>query len=389
MQKAAAARLSPGAPPHSVEQWLATTPLPVPSTLLVLTAARARLTEGQQEHFKALAAALTPEGWQKAFLLAVRHSLPSLLWYHLATEHLEEMVPPAIWTALASGYQEKLLLQMRLVQALKQALTSCHHAGIRAIPRKGPFLALRLYGRFGPRPSNDIDLLIQPDTSQRAAYRLLAGDFEHWSAAGLQVELAWELIRRLPYRSCFPAEAIWQRALPATFEDVPCFSLRPEDELRYLCAHYAMHGLNRWLWLVDIAELLRQIDAHPAWDWSAFIAETAARELAMPAVLSFLQAQHLLDAPVPAVVIEQLGQAAQSATEQARWAALAGAAPFVRRALLLLGTESTWHERWESLAQLLWPDPDYLYDTQDYVPGHSVTRARLSRLRRLARRLLD
>src|ERR1051326_3075813 len=236
MHKAAASRLSPGTP-RSVAQWLSTVPTPVPSTLLVLTAARARLTEPQQEQFKALAAALTPEGWQKALLLAVRHGLSSLLWYHLAAEHLGESVPPTIWTALASGYQEKLLLQMRLAQTLKQALTSCYQAGIRAIPRKGPFLALRLYGRFGPRPRDDIDLLIHPDTSQRAAYRLLAGDFERWSAAGLDVELAWELGRRLPYRPCFPAEAIWQRALPATFEDVPCFALGPEDELRYLCAH--------------------------------------------------------------------------------------------------------------------------------------------------------
>jgi hypothetical protein len=329
------------------------------------------------------AASLAPDEWQETLQLAETHGLLSLLWYHLAKEELNDLMPLTLWKAASAAYRSQLLVQMRLAYALRQALAACNQAGIKVMLHKGPALAQRLYGRLGPRPSVDLDLLIHPETSQKKAYQALASLYARWHTARIQVELSWQLVRRPPYRACFPSNTIWQRALPSTFGTQPCFTLAPADELSYLCAHYAWHGMARLLWLVDIAELLSCVAQDSAWNWLTFMVETRAAGIALPVILAFLQARTLLGAFVPEDVFIQLCQAAQSIEEQRRWQALVEPKLSLRKAFFYMRSGNSWREHLMTIKTLVWPDPAYLYDCHDFIPGHSLTRARLHRLSRL------
>lgn len=359
-----------------------------PAGQVLVAAAHATLTDEQREVLAARAAALSPVEWQEALHLAEGQGLSSLLWYHLASEQVGNLMPPALWETASVAYRQHLLVQMRLAHALREALSACQAAGMPVLLHKGPAMALRLYGRLGPRPSGDLDLLLHPATSQKHAYRVLASAYAQWHAADIRVELSWQLVRRPPYRVCFPAETLWKRALPTTFGTHPCFILAPADELRYLCAHYAWHEMARLLWLVDIAELLTRATHDATWNWNAFVAETSAAGVALPVVLAFLQAQALLGAPVPGDAVNQLAQAARSPEEQIRWRALVEPTLSLRKAALYLRAGDPWQEHLRTIKTLIWPDPAYLYDCYDFVPGQSLTKARLHRLSRVLRQAL-
>lgn len=356
---------------------------------VVLAAGYAHFTAAQRDQFRALCVALPREEWRTVQSAANAHNMANLLWSHLAQEELAEVVLPDRWEDLRQGYQSRLLTQMRLAHTLREALVACEAAHIRAMPLKGPTLGLRIYGAQGPRPSRDLDLFIDARVTQRRAYRVLAPLFAQWEARQVRVELAWALIHRPAYRSTLNPHAIWQRAVPATFRDIPCYQLAAGDELRYLCAHHVVHHqASEWLWMVDIAELLGQHAQAPAWDWPTFVAETIASETALPVVLAFMQAQALLGAPVPPFVIAALASAAQSKAEQGRWAAMTIPMPSVRGAVTLVRAAHSVGEITTIARTLVWPDRTYLREYHDWVPGQRVAAARLRRLRHITRNVL-
>jgi len=204
------------------------------------------------------------------------------------------------------------------------------------------------------------------------------------------VEPAWSLIHRLAYRATFPPQAIWQRAIPSEFEGIPCFALHARDELRYLCAHHVIHHqAAEWLWLVDIAELVRRHAADPAWEWPAFVAECISAQTALPVLLAFIQARTLLDAPVPGAVITALDDAAQSPAEQARWAATNAPTASLKGMAALLHAAHDASEARQLLHMLLWPDRTHLREYYYWSPGQNATRVRLRRLQHIFQGILS
>lgn len=356
---------------------------------VVLAAAHAHFNLAQRAAFQERCAALPVHQWQVVRTVAVSHNMASLLWQHLGQEGLGAGLPPEVHEAWRQDYQARLLNQMRLSYSLREALSACAAARIRAIPLKGPALALRLYGALGPRTSRDLDILIDARVTQRRAYRILAPLFAQWEARGVRVELAWSLIHRPAYRSTLQPQAIWEHSLPGTFRDAPCFRLDPGDELRYLCAHHVVHHqASEWLWMVDIAELLNQCGRDPTWDWSRFVAGTIATETSLPVVLASIQARALVGATVPAEVIAALAEAAQSKAEQARWAAMTVPMPSVKGAVQLMRAAHSMGEITTIARTLIWPDRTYLREYHNWVPGQRVSAARMRRLRHIARNVL-
>ncbi len=363
-------------------------PLTMPDRI-VLAACRDRLAPEQREHFLALCQDLTDQEWQEVSNVAQRHNLRSLVWYHLAREGFEPLVAPNIWEIMRTAYQEALLRQMRLVYTLREALATCHAAGIRAMPSKGPMLGMRIYGLLGPRPSRDLDIFIDVNVSQRRVYHVLQPLFDKWEARDIRVELAWALIHRPAYRATFDPVAIWDCAIPTTFRGTSCYAMHPNDELRYLCAHHIVHHEgSEWLWLVDIAEMMRRHEHNPKWNWQAFTKEVIATETALPVVLAFWQARTLLDAPVPQIVIDQLAEAAQTAPEQARWAAVGIDMPSIKGAAYLLRSAHSVGELGAIARTLVWPDRTYLREYHHWEPGQRATAVRLRRLQHIARTVL-
>jgi hypothetical protein len=365
-------------------QWPASSAQMTVAAEIVLAAGHAAFSDGQRERFHALCRATSPTDWNTVFQVAGLHNMRALLWSHLAQEGFSSLVEPDLWETARDEYRNQLLSLMRLVVTLREALAACAAAGIRAMPRKGPALALRVYSVLGPRPSRDLDLLIDAGASQRRVYRRLRPLFDKWEARGIRVELAWSPIHRLAYRATFDPKALWQRATPTTFRGIPCFALHPRDELRYLCVHHIIHhNAAEWLWLVDIAELLRQYTADPTWDWPSFVAECIASQTALPVLLAFIQAHALLDAPFPSEAAIALDRAVQSDAEQSRWQATNMPVDSMQGALALLHSTGDLSEFQQVLRTLIWPERTHLREYYNWVPGQPATPIRLHRLQRI------
>jgi hypothetical protein len=348
---------------------------------VVLAAGHAQFTPQQREHFRAVCQDYPAGRWEDIFLLAGKHNMRSLLWFHLAQEGMESLVEPNVWAVERTYYQAQLLRLLRLTSELRALLAVCQTAGIRVIPRKGPALALRLYHCLGPRPSRDLDLLIDVHANQRSVFQLLGTHITDRKERGILIEIAWSLLHYLPYQRTFDANGIWQRAVPSSFKDIPCYALHPRDELRYLCAHHVVHHrAAEWLWLVDISELLQSNSSDPGWDWSAFVAECVAAQTALPVLIAFVQARVLLDAPVPDEAIFQLDKAAQSQGEQSRWAALQLPGNSWKGIVSTMRTATSLAEIYHLMRMIIWPDRERLSEYYNWLPNKHATIARIRRI---------
>ena len=349
---------------------------------ILLAAAHAHLNSEQAQAFIALCEQQAPENWPSVFQMAGQHHLRSLLWSHLAEQQLATLIDPLLWEQERHYYQQQLLRQMRLMHALKQAATLYESAGIRFVPLKGPLLGQRIYGHLGPRPSQDIDLLIDPQIDHLDAYRVLQPLWQKWEHRAIHVELAWSLIHRLAYRSTFAMFAIWDRTSTLSQDGFTYSLLHPYDEIRYLCVHHVIHhDAATWLWLVDIAELLQAFIAQGIWNWEEFLAEAQSTETAMPILLVCLQLIRLLDFPsIPDEALIHLSKLVRSPREQQRWAARKADFASVQDALALLRLGRSPEDFRIFLQALLWPDLPYLQEYHGWHYGQDPTQIRFERL---------
>jgi hypothetical protein len=191
--------------------------------------------------------------------------------------------------------------------------------GIRALPFKGPALALRLYGDVALREFGDLDILVPAGQVQRARdlveargydpdhplaprwERKALTDRRHYSfshrhrASGIHLELHWSTDCRafeLP-----GLDGSWWEARPLVdVSGVPARSLRDEELLYAMCMHAARHRWSRLAWLCDLAELVRSC---PALDWERAL-DLAQRQGTRRLLLLGLDlSRQLLEAPLP------------------------------------------------------------------------------------------
>lgn len=284
-----------------------------------------------------LGATLDAEGWERAVVLAQRNGMENLLFTHISAAGLGPSLPEPMARRLRERYGALLLLTRRLELRQDALLSALSSAGVAAIPLKGVRLARRYYGGVALRPVNDIDLLVHAkDAPQwteafrvagflpvnslgelRGGHALRFRELQFFDATGLHIEAHLALCRLPSYQEAF-AQA-WASAQPLTMNGVTALSLAPDDELRYLCMHYAaQHQGSRLIWLVDISELLRARGADL--DWERLVDETIARRFAAPVAITLLRARALLDAPVPPWAGERLRAAALTAPERRAWA---------------------------------------------------------------------
>ncbi|HEY4016783.1 MAG TPA: nucleotidyltransferase family protein [Polyangiaceae bacterium] len=199
-------------------------------------------------------------------------------------------------------------------EVLHEVLRALAADGIRVAVLKGPVLAARLYRDAAVRPSNDLDLLLDAVSLDRAAVALrplgyvleggALGRFfrrHHHHVHALHrtlptLELHFDAYRG--FGTSLPADPLLHRAercgLPSWND---AHVLQVEDEFLYLAVHAASHRLERLLWLFDLKLFLRQ---HPGLRWDVVAVRARANHLS--AVVSFVCAvlADWLDAPLDA-----------------------------------------------------------------------------------------
>lgn len=284
-----------------------------------------------------LGSTLDAAGWDRVAALAQRNGMENLLFTHVSAAGLGPSLPEPTALRLRERYGALTLLTRRLEQRQDALLAQLTSAGVAAIPLKGPRLARRFYGGVTLRPVNDIDLLMHADDAPRWSEAFQAAGFQpindlgdlkgghalrfrealFFDASGLHVEAHLALCRLPAYHRAF--DHAWERARPVTVNGVTALGLDPDDELRYLCMHYAaQHHGSRLIWLVDVAEALRA--RGDRLDWERLVEETVALRIAAPVAITLLRAQALLDAPVPLGAGARLRAAALTAPERRAWA---------------------------------------------------------------------
>jgi len=211
-----------------------------------------------------------------------------------------------------------------LTAELTRLLKLLDGAGIKAVPFKGPALAMAAYGDIGLREFSDLDLLVRIDdlevvqrllvsqgykpreniaSAQRS--RFLRQDCEQGfkkTAAGVLVEVHWRLAQR-----CFgfPLDlgTRWNNLVESELIGCRTWSFSTEDQLLFLCVHGAKHLWSSLKWICDVAEWIR---ASPGLDWQSAYREAAAVGSERTLLLGLGLAQLVLGAQLPATVRQRI-----------------------------------------------------------------------------------
>nr|WP_232280400.1 nucleotidyltransferase family protein [Sphingomonas sp. PAMC 26605] len=214
---------------------------------------------------------------EECLRLARRHRISPLALAELA-RRMRAHDP--IVAEQVSEYAARLRVKaLRHAAALATLTTALHAGDVRHLAIKGGVLAQQLHGDVAARDSKDIDLLIDPDSIDRAAAILrdegfaeiggdddgAAGDpfankHRSFIGDGFEIELHTRLI---DIDALLPLgfDAVWGRRESVAIGGVSIATLSKVDTLLYLCAHGASHLWFRLKWLEDIARIVAIGDA--------------------------------------------------------------------------------------------------------------------------------
>ena len=268
--------------------------------------------------------------WQIAIRMASMQAVVPLFYRYLTSE-LADALPPAAADGLRRAFYGNSVRNLHLARELLRLTSLLEWGGVVPLALKGPALAMAAYGAIVLRQFTDLDLLVRKTEAARAV-EILAGD-GYAPCAGYQladlerpgayeialaragaltaIDLHWRLIP--PY---FPlaldGEDLWRRAVRIEIEGAAVLTLAPADHLLYLCAHGAKHGWQALGGICDLAELIRVCSRRsasaslpaPPIDWDELSARAERTGAHRALGLGMILAHELLDAPVPAGVLE-------------------------------------------------------------------------------------
>jgi hypothetical protein len=310
-----------------------------PAQRYVRLCGRAFLATAQHDELAFAAQALSADEWHLLFADATAHGMAPIVYWVLATSGALAVAPQAIAAMFASSNTRSLVNLRRIEMQLEQILRAFVADDRDILVLKGPPLVRRLYRDPALRPIGDLDLLARPGDLRRAidaltalGYHAVPGyggprDFHAlrgWTVIYRReneplVELHWRPVSLASYQRAFRPEELWSRSIRASVGSESAHLLAPEDELRYLCVHYAAeHRQKRLLWLIDIARLLQTIPDN--WAWERFTRETITLGVATPVLASIDDCQTVLGLDSSTAPVALLRDAAASGDERRAWA---------------------------------------------------------------------
>ncbi|MGH7569372.1 MAG: nucleotidyltransferase domain-containing protein [Gemmatimonadales bacterium] len=287
---------------------------------LLLCCARARLEPARAEHLNTTAR--RPLDWQWVLHMARLHGVLPLVHRHVSAA-TGDVVPAPVREHLRQESLGSARRNLRLASQLQSLLRLFSDHGIAALPFKGPTLALAAYGDVALRSFRDLDILVrqqdvthagellasrgfrktlQLDARREAAFRAAYAEHEFLRADGDRVDLHWAFAERAFHFPLSP-EDLWSRRQPLKVAGSLLDTLAPEDLLLVLAAHGTRHHWTRLLWIADVAELVRSVEAI---DWDTLYRRAAALGTARMLTLALRLAQDLLDASPPTRMREHL-----------------------------------------------------------------------------------
>lgn len=276
------------------------------------------------DQLSALTATLDEDQWQALIAEADRQNITPYLYTLLVNLNISHGMEIPQREKLNKLHLSNTVRNMLIVHDAEIILRTLQKAGIPAVGLKGIYLLENVYPNIGSRSMNDIDLLVRKQDLpkclevmrklgyQTVTYFSLADeniDTKHVppmkKGSGPLVELHWTLLEEdEPFT--IDAEALWQRAVPATIANVDAFALGVEDLILHLCMHLTyLHYLNLGLrGLLDIALVIHKFRLEIDWQKLVWIARSWGAERVSALTLKLVETQ--LNIAIPAEVIPAL-----------------------------------------------------------------------------------
>lgn len=257
--------------------------------------------------------------WDYLIALADRHGvLP--LFNHNINSATTGLVPVQVLARLRDYNQENTRQSLFLTAELVKLIELLEAHGIRAVPFKGPTLALCAYGDVALREFSDLDILVHRQDVLKVRKLLVGEGFKttpeltaSQQAALLRFDCAcnfsndknvvfdvhWKFVA--PHSFAFDTSGLWDRLETLTIGGKQLPTLSAEDLLPVLCLHGFTHFWERLGWICDIAGL---IELQKDFDWESVVNNATEQGSRRILSLGLMLAGELLETPIPSEVLQ-------------------------------------------------------------------------------------
>jgi Uncharacterised nucleotidyltransferase len=285
-----------------------------PEDQLLIMVARRSLDIAGAERLRSLVS--RDLDWEYLLATAHRHGVLPLLYYHLNSV-CPTLVPQRAMNRLKVDNHENTKSNLFLTAELLRLLSLFESQGIRAIPFKGPTLALSAYGDVALRQFSDLDIFVHKRDVLAVKELLIGQGFEpyvelnntqetalllHGNAYGfgcddtkVWLDVHWAFVRRY---FCYELDVdlLWDRLETITVGRQQLLTLPPEDLLSVLSVHASKHLWQRLGWISDIAGL---VERRKNIDWQLVLENAAMLGTRRMLSIGLFLAKELLNAPIP------------------------------------------------------------------------------------------
>jgi hypothetical protein len=266
--------------------------------------------------------------WRYLIQTAGNHGVLPLLYQNLSTI-ASDITPQQVLDQLRQHAQKMALSNTIFTRELLTILQLLETNDIRAIPFKGPVLAIAAYGNLGLRNFCDLDIWVDPQKALDAIALLTTkagyhsgrqwhflhperekAFMESWREYNLiKGKVAIDLHRHLTVEkflsSAFTFDQLWTRRETITIAGQPVPSFNQTDLLIYLCLHGSKECWRGLKWICDVSEWVT--NALPV-NWEEVIKRSQELRCERRLLLGLSLAHDVLEIPLPPLVEEKLEQ---------------------------------------------------------------------------------
>jgi len=216
--------------------------------------------------------------WDRFLVLAERNEVVSLVYTSL--NPFRARIPANVVKTIQLQCESIAAWNLCLAVELVSLWQLFQKNGIRAIPYKGPALAVGLYSQLSLRHCRDLDLFVDRNQISEAAQLMESRGYQKVSApwarsekdlvlqeplTGIHVELHWAVCE-LEFDPELHRTTLWSRRNTVQLLDTPLPIPGPEEMLFLLAVHGMRHSWNCLKWSCDVRQLLK---TYPELNWDA------------------------------------------------------------------------------------------------------------------------
>jgi hypothetical protein len=195
-------------------------------------------------------------------------------------------------------------------------LRALEQAGIKTILLKGAALAMLYYKHAALRPMHDLDVLVPTNKAGQAIEVLQNLGWQPLVKAphsqaflsttdAVEIDLHWHALLELSEKDS--DEDFWNDAVPFEINNFQGLTLSPTDLLFHVCIHgLKWEATPTFRWIADAMMILR---SGRTIDWDRLLQLAKKHRMTLPLKESLMYLKNLLNAPVPADVLERLESA--------------------------------------------------------------------------------